>query len=795
MKTKKPNEVLSFGPLKIIRNGRYIHILNTATPKEHAAFLKKMETAHREVISELEKEVAKLQTLIQKYDSIEIMHRAAYMLLPLFLTYHSESEFTGEESNFLPIVEYLQYLISRTASNCDMKKIDENEWEDLWATATKVLKLTQEYLFTRGPTNSPPNEIDELRFELDSRRLMSRVRRYPIYFADHLRDSLSPYKDAINEAYGIDVTELIQGLEQISLYQKEGVLGRYRAILEANEAIIQKLQKYGLPVVKNGTQEEDKKIREALKTSEFEALSKDIEEKALLTFTPAIFDITKITSLPSAVLSILSVQPGESILTTLTGPNHDDLSPLSPSPLHHKPFVKKDGQFYYFYHSGFVDRIEEIIEDDLLRKFPERESSLLRRRDDHLESIATDLIVSIIKPDVEHRNLLYPDPDQTGALTEVDAVLRADDILFLVEIKAGGFSAAANRGAPDSIYTELSKTIGTGQYQSERAERYIRSADEVTFFDTTGKKEMLRLKYADFRRIFRIIITRENLGWVGARIAVLSMLDRTMSTSFPWHVSFDDLRAVAELFKDSELRFVHFLEQRLKASDKIALNQHDEIEHIGLYNKLNHYHELPFQGMDQLTFAADYMQDIDFYFSEKYRGMSPELPMQKNPTEVAELLQAVRNSRLAGRFEIASIILSMDDIGRSQLDNALKQLNAGRDEGKQRSIRLPFTGASYGLTVSYATGQYWNEELIRSAVQMEQGRCKRWLVVQLDKNAPHIVTQIQRISPGRFSKGELKRGCDYLEQMVRKVIEARSIGRNDPCPCGSGQKYKKCHGR
>lgn len=22
----------------------------------------------------------------------------------------------------------------------------------------------------------------------------------------------------------------------------------------------------------------------------------------------------------------------------------------------------------------------------------------------------------------------------------------------------------------------------------------------------------------------------------------------------------------------------------------------------------------------------------------------------------------------------------------------------------------------------------------------------------------------------------------------------KDVGRNDPCPCGSGQKYKKCHG-
>ena len=21
------------------------------------------------------------------------------------------------------------------------------------------------------------------------------------------------------------------------------------------------------------------------------------------------------------------------------------------------------------------------------------------------------------------------------------------------------------------------------------------------------------------------------------------------------------------------------------------------------------------------------------------------------------------------------------------------------------------------------------------------------------------------------------------------------VGRNDPCPCGSGQKFKRCHGR
>jgi preprotein translocase subunit SecA len=27
------------------------------------------------------------------------------------------------------------------------------------------------------------------------------------------------------------------------------------------------------------------------------------------------------------------------------------------------------------------------------------------------------------------------------------------------------------------------------------------------------------------------------------------------------------------------------------------------------------------------------------------------------------------------------------------------------------------------------------------------------------------------------------------------VAEVPKVGRNDPCPCGSGKKYKQCHGK
>jgi preprotein translocase subunit SecA len=48
--------------------------------------------------------------------------------------------------------------------------------------------------------------------------------------------------------------------------------------------------------------------------------------------------------------------------------------------------------------------------------------------------------------------------------------------------------------------------------------------------------------------------------------------------------------------------------------------------------------------------------------------------------------------------------------------------------------------------------------------------------------------------------GEVPEGYDDAEVPMMPVVEQRrvdeteQIGRNDPCWCGSGKKFKKCHG-
>jgi len=61
------------------------------------------------------------------------------------------------------------------------------------------------------------------------------------------------------------------------------------------------------------------------------------------------------------------------------------------------------------------------------------------------------------------------------------------------------------------------------------------------------------------------------------------------------------------------------------------------------------------------------------------------------------------------------------------------------------------------------------------------------------------VSQTAHDEVGQFEMAERQRAAAQAPQAERKVkqikLEQPKVGRNDPCPCGSGKKYKKCCGR
>ena len=65
--------------------------------------------------------------------------------------------------------------------------------------------------------------------------------------------------------------------------------------------------------------------------------------------------------------------------------------------------------------------------------------------------------------------------------------------------------------------------------------------------------------------------------------------------------------------------------------------------------------------------------------------------------------------------------------------------------------------------------------------------------------AEAIEASAERISNVTYTHpnedGSVSSEADPTAYSPTLADEVPKVGRNDPCPCGSGKKYKQCHGR
>lgn len=62
-------------------------------------------------------------------------------------------------------------------------------------------------------------------------------------------------------------------------------------------------------------------------------------------------------------------------------------------------------------------------------------------------------------------------------------------------------------------------------------------------------------------------------------------------------------------------------------------------------------------------------------------------------------------------------------------------------------------------------------------------------------NKPISKTEVQQITQVVINNSIVQIGSGQNIQINKPVVKNNKIGRNDPCPCGSGLKFKKCCGK
>ena len=77
---------------------------------------------------------------------------------------------------------------------------------------------------------------------------------------------------------------------------------------------------------------------------------------------------------------------------------------------------------------------------------------------------------------------------------------------------------------------------------------------------------------------------------------------------------------------------------------------------------------------------------------------------------------------------------------------------------------------------------------------------KRELQIGTDENPMPLVHFLPDLNTGIDEKLEINENSIPLDTSLQnrnnqKITNKKKVGRNEPCPCGSGKKYKKCCGK
>ena len=87
------------------------------------------------------------------------------------------------------------------------------------------------------------------------------------------------------------------------------------------------------------------------------------------------------------------------------------------------------------------------------------------------------------------------------------------------------------------------------------------------------------------------------------------------------------------------------------------------------------------------------------------------------------------------------------------------------------------------------------------SMMLANNELSRGMIILVFDGFGHIKDMCYRIlSSDDIGPDERESLLPLVKESSSKLVRAYStekvkVGRNEPCPCGSGKKYKRCHGR
>jgi hypothetical protein len=253
-------------------------------------------------------------------------------------------------------------------------------------------------------------------------------------------------------------------------------------------------------------------------------------------------------------------------------------------------------------------------------------------------------------------------------------------------------------------------------------------------------------------------------------------------------------------FLDSPLRLLSYINRRVLYLEKVFAVH--EITVLGYHLKNNLWLE---DNLDGLFLSEDIAADIDTAMLVRRDG----LPGDHTPDGILTRFEGTTFNKIINQIEkledpatidLGFMILMLGEDTVIELNNGINHLaHLARKDNKHHDLTIGIGVGNTGLTI------HCNNDPTAIAIERLKDHCERrkytqkaesWFGICLRPNDISIRFGVEL--EYQWIKSEIME--DIVKDMpkgqkninLKTVIKPRKIGRNNPCPCGSGKKYKRC---
>lgn len=707
------------------------------------------------------------------------------------------------ENQFL--LEYVHAVLASDVAPMDVI-FDEAQCAELFELGRKLRE--QAMLFAMDSSANTKDGVfgpdtADIEFRAKSSWVMLRGNRYQVLEGEFYRYVLAPHEDVLREVYGANAADIADGFQAMANATRSGHSNAISVMMKQFEAA------QNFAVVQGKPLEDVMEAWVASNEEQTKAAGQAIDDM----FRGGIANVSLHTKLPPTLLADLAYRRGEE--SEFFAPGDFAGTPYRTLPARKKPLIQLGSDYYAVDPCFTRDAGYRALLYNLLQRKPDYKKSFNDRQKVMSEAAFADILVAQLPGATVFQEVYYKDPI-TNKWSENDTLVLIDDVLLLVEAKAGAAATIASPALDFGRHAQSVQDLVLKAYtQCERFFNYLNSSEEVPLYQLVdGKyKECGRVRCSEYRVMVPIGLTVESFSPFSAYCKKMPQITPLLGKHAFISLSIDDL-FVLKRFLPTSGEFMHYMEVRQAVAGKRQAHLFDEFDHLGAYLKRNRFdqdidNQLADGSVSMLVW--DGMSDlIDKSFEGEDWENTP-LPKQDFPVEVHKLLRALDANRAPGWLVAESRIRDLGEEGRNDLAKTLSGLRHSLNQSSYRFFLLGSSAPIFVWLQQYDHKIDWamvNDKASAGALSINASNMIGIVAyVSADGTyhraqpfAIHMPTQRTEENAHVFDEAAriTQAALMVKPKPERKFIPAVAIerqGRNEPCQCGSGVKFKKCHGR